>query len=870
MSKLLHLLGLLLPLSSMAQQPAERFDRLRADGNGIVALQAIVPVSFESTRLEDAVQQLLGRAQMGIAYDRDLPALDHPVTLKSQRIRLAAALVRVLHGTPLELRVSSSGQAVLVRRREGSVNGGVAGVVRGAEGEALPNVRVQIVGTRFGAITDGDGRFSIRAVATGVHELSVMRIGFRPVRLIDVSVEPEETTHLEVALERAATPLAAIVVTPGHFGIMEQQVASQASLTRDEIETNPQLGEDVFRAVTRLPGVTSYDVSAAFRVRGGPNDELLVRLDGLELYEPFHIKDFDAALSIVDVAAIGGIDLSTGGFGVEYGDRQTGVFDMRTLEVPANDTKTALALTLTNVRALSQGAFGGGERGRWLFSARRGYLDYALDLVNITDAPSPTYYDVLGKVEYQVGESHTLSAHVLHASDELDFQDEPGDPELVSSYGSSYGWLTWRFQPRLTLRAQTVLSAGRLTWERSGDRISFFDEVHDLQVDDERALDFFGARQDWSWELSDWLMLKWGGEARRLTTSYDYFAWKRNFTVDADTLITRFDTTLVRTAPDGWATGAYVAQRVRPFPSLTAELGLRYDRHDYLGDAELSPRVNVAYALGARATIRAAWGRYRQAHGIHQLQVQDGDDRFHPAESAQQRVLGMELALPRGMLARVEGYQRKIDQPRPRYVNLGNPLTESFPEMLDDRRLIAPDESEARGLELFVKQSGASQVEWSASYALAEARDHLNGVWVPRLIDQRHTVYLDLAYRPNRKWRLSGAWQYHTGWPYTPFTFELDTLRDGRVAVTRVFGPLNSERLADYHRLDFRVTRHFTTRHGRLSVFLDIFNAYDRTNSRALDFFIFTADAEGRQVSVGTQQDELLPRLPSFGVVWEF
>jgi hypothetical protein len=870
MSQLIQLLLLLLPLSSMAQQADERFVRLRADGNGIAALQVMVPVSLENTRLEDAVQQLLGQARMGIAYDRDLPALDHPVTLKSPNIRLADALVRILRDTPLELRVSSSGQAVLVRRPARSASGGIAGVVRDEGGEALSSVRVQIAGSRSGALTDGDGTFSIRDVSIGVHELSVMRIGYRPVALIDVLVEAEETTRLEVTLERAATPLAAVVVTPGHFGIMEQQVASQASLTREEIETNPQLGEDLFRAVTRLPGVTSYDVSAAFRVRGGSNDELLVRLDGLELLEPFHIKDFDAALSIVDVAAIGGIDLSTGGFGAEYGDRQTGVFDMRTLEVPADDMKTALALTLTNVRVLSQGAFGGRDEGRWLFSVRRGYLDYALDLVNVTDAPSPTYYDVLGKVEYRIGSAHTVSAHLLHASDKLDFQDEPNDPDLISSYGSSYGWLSWRYQPRQKLRAQTVLSAGRLTWDRKGERISLFDDVHDLHVADERSLDFVGARQDWSWELSDWAMLKWGAEARRLTTSYDYFGWRRTFTVDADTVITHFDTTQVRTQPDGWVTGAYVAERLRPLASLTAELGLRYDQHDYTGDEELSPRVNLAYALGTLATLRVAWGRYRQAHGIHQLQVQDGDERFHPAESAEQRVVGVDVALPRGMVGRIEGYQRKIDRPRPRFVNLGNPLTESFPEMLDDRLLIAPDESETRGLELLIKQSGVSKVDWSASYALADARDRVNGTWVPRRVDQRHTVYLDLAYRPSSKWRLSAAWQYHTGWPYTPFTFLLDTLRDGRVAVTRVFGPLNSERLADYHRLDLRVTRHFTTRHGRLSVFVDVFNAYDRTNTHALDFFIFTTDAEGRQVSVGSQKDELLPRLPSFGVVWEF
>ena len=137
----------------------------------------------------------------------------------------------------------------------------------------------------------------------------------------------------------------------------------------EEVETIPQFGEDIFRAVTRLPGITGDDFSAKFTVRGGENDQVLVRVDGVELYDPFHLMDIGGgALSIIDVGLIEGVDLLTGGYPAEYGDKLSGVFDVRTRTPQPGRTHAAVGLSMMNARALIEG---GSERSSWLVSARR-------------------------------------------------------------------------------------------------------------------------------------------------------------------------------------------------------------------------------------------------------------------------------------------------------------------------------------------------------------------------------------------------------------------------------------------------------------------------------------------------------------------
>jgi hypothetical protein len=179
---------------------------------------------------------------------------------------------------------------------------------------------------------------------------------------------------------------------------------------------------------------------------------------------------------------------------------------------------------------------------------------------------------------------------------------------------------------------------------------------------------------------------------------------------------------------------------------------------------------------------------------------------------------------------------------------------------------LRPAAATARGLELIAQHRGRGAFDWSASYALSRATEAVGGTTLPAARDQRHAFYADVTYRLGARWRLGAAWQYHTGWPITDVNYTLTPLNNGGRAVVRSFGPTLGSRLPAYHRLDLRASRTIPLRTGELTVFLDIFNAYDRANPLAYDYDI---SVSGGALTVRRKSRDMLPIVPTIGLSWE-
>lgn len=659
-------------------------------------------------------------------------------------------------------------------------------------------------------------------------------------------------------------PLPEIIVTSSLYNIRYEHAGSYRFLDRDLGTRMPNLGDEAVRAIARLPGTSGGGVSTRHHVRGGVQNEQLFLLDGLRLYEPYHLKDFQSVATIVDQNVISGIDFYSAGYPARYGDRMSGVVDIR-LREPPGKAETELGVSFFNTWGLSRGRFGGGDRGDWLFSARRGNLDLLADAVN-PDYGSPRYVDYLAHVGW-LYDRHALSANALYSYDRISISD--GESSTARArYKNNVLWLKVESGWNDRIDSTTILSATEIENQRSG--VTDRPGVITGTVDDDRQFRSLALKQDWSFAMADAWLLAAGFEVKRLESDYTY---------DATVVISPpFDTILdneplklrsIEAAPRGSQYAAYTELRLQPTDRLTLDAGLRWDQQTYTtarDDEQVSPRLNLLYRIGKQTELRLAFGEYYQAQEINELQVSDGEFDFHTAQRAQHLVASFEHKTGSGMDLRIEAYQKKYRSLIPRFENIFDPLA-LIPELEIDRVRIDAESARSEGIELSLTGAGAGDLDWWASYAWSRSVDEVRGASIRRGWDQSHALNAGFSKVWNA-WSFSAAAIVHTGWPKTILRGEVVRNSDGSTTLLAVTGPRNSRRHAVFGSLDARASRRFDLPKGDLTVFLEVTNLSNRGNPCCTEYSV-GVDRDGEPVLEADESD-WLPIVPSIGLVWRF
>ncbi len=735
-------------------------------------------------------------------------------------------------------------------------------VKKHASGGHLPGASVRLDDLNQVLVADNRGISQLYDVPPGSYRMDVAAPSYRSEQQT-VTIRPGGLSVAVVSLPPAEVTLESITVTASRYDLINQLANSLAYFSREELESLPNFGEDPIHATHRLPGTASGGLSAKSHIRGGEDNETLLILDGLELLEPFHIRDFHSIFSTIDQRAISGIEMYTGGFPAAYGDHMSAVMLIDSLE--PSTIQHELGLTLWNTSALSSGIIGE-DRGEWLLSARRGNLDLVVD----PKYGEPSYYDLFGHLGFQKSPLGRISVNAFVSHDKvlvITESDADDNESATSTTDNAQFWVRLENDFGDALSLSTVLGYSRFDNDRAG---TVTDEEKIVGfVDDRREVDLFEFKQDWKWHVSERQLVKFGYYARSLSAAYDYAAAvEYDGFFDAFPGREEFDRR-IDVSPDGESYGAYLSDRIRVGERLTAEAGLRWDRQTYTHtghDDQFSPRLNLLFNLTDTTDLRASWGRFYQSQGIQELQVEDGLTEFLPAQRADHLILSLERRFPNDTLVRIEAFRKSMDRLRPRYENLFDSLA-LLPELQPDRVRIAPDSARAEGIELFLNHAGSGPWDWWASYSYSKVTDKIDGVRIPRAWDQRQAFNAGISWS-NEKWTVSLAGNYHSGWPTTAFGVEELGLDDeGEPEIAVLLGRRNALNLASFRSLDFRVSRQFDVGLGTLKAFAEITNVLDRENPCCVDYDVEDEDGE---IFIDRSVDYWLPLVPAIGLRWEF
>jgi len=657
----------------------------------------------------------------------------------------------------------------------------------------------------------------------------------------------------------APTPLDVVVVSASHYLFGGDSPLPSALFSTDDLETLPEIGEDPLRAVARLPGVARQDFSSRMHLRGGTDDETLVRFDDLRLYDPFHFKDFYGVFSTIDPGIVSDIRVYTGGFPVTFGDRSSGVVEVAP-RLPGEQFNGQAVFSLFTTGVALDGSFDGGA-GDWAAAARRSNMSVFFDLASSTFG-EPDYHDLFAHVGRRVNEQLAISANVLTFVDQILAFDTDQEEEAEAEYRDAYYWLRLDLGTPDAIGGRVLLARTDLDSERSGS--TELPGIATGSLEDERDFSIHSIQADGWWRPGARSVLQAGAEWRQMNGSYRYtddVEFELLFlTPGAPTTPSRSRS--IRVRPSGHQAGAYINWRFEPIGSVTTDLGLRWDRESLVAQdgSQTSPRAVLMWQPTGDTRLRVSWGRYFQAQGINELPVSDGEQLYSPAQRATHLVASIEHELTRALKFRAEAYRKEYDHPLPRYENLMNTLI-VLPELKPDRIRIAPDSALAEGGEISLNYAAGELSGW-LSFSWSQVHDRVDGEKLRRLWDQRHYASGGLSWR-GASWEASLAAGWHSGWRTTEI--ELQTLEPfPLVAVDK----RNALRLSDFASIDLRIARHFDLESaGELTAFVEINNLMKRGNECCVEYQI---EDEEDPVILDVETQDSLPLIPSLGFVWKF
>lgn len=698
-----------------------------------------------------------------------------------------------------------------------------------------------------------------------VLQLDRLRLALRPLGLELQALEPAALGYAIVRSMQAPTASQPSSSVDSAAAIDEVTVfASRYNLTRNKpddtgtylphasLEKTAGIEQDVLRSVQYLPGTSSNSLSTLTHVRGGYEDETLVRFDGVELYKPVHLKDFQGLFGLLDPDWVQALNFYSGAYPVQFGNHNAAVIDIKPRATAEGEYTLGSSLLYT--RLLSTGSYRN-EAGHWLLGYRRSNVAEVMRHTE-NNIGEPEFEDFVLRHSYAFANSE-LRVGALRLNDDLELQTDAQQQQARAHDHDSYLWAGWQQAWSQTLNYNLQLTHTQLSNRRTANLARA--NISNGNLSDHRAARLFTLDGALDLQASEHMRWQWGLHVNRSHASYQYGS-AASYLTPLNATFGKQTTTLRSYArqfqePDYASYLSFNHQQ----GAWRGEFGLRYDAFPYLSHgSQLSPRVTLQYALNKLGTLHASAGHYIQAQNLYMLDSSASTPNFAMPERMRQYILGWTHTVAPSVQLRIEAYHKQGSRLAPRTENLLSFVTLAS-ELEIDRNTLNATRSRAQGLEVSLTAPAQEAFGWWLNYSWSRVQDQVNGSYIRRSWDQPHALTAGANWTTSR-WLLAGSASWHSGWTYTPLLL-------GNNASTATLGSRNSQRFSDFASIELRAQYSIPVRAAQLQLFLELRNALDRSNECCREV---TIDTTSGTPSIAVNNAAALSLIPIAGFNLKF
>jgi len=702
-----------------------------------------------------------------------------------------------------------------------------------------------------GQITDADGAYRFSGLNISTYILETSFIGYKTRRdtlslplngEFDILLAPSHTLLEELIVETQR-------IDDGTF-VAGLETIRPGDLNRVPM---PDVSYDLAGYLLTLPGMVSTgDRGGQLFVRGGTPTQNLVLIDGMRVFQPFHIVGFYSAFP-ADIVSFA--DVYAGGFSARYGGRISSVIDIRTRNGSKSSIRgsASVAPFLTGLQIELPVAK---NRASLLLSARESIIDRMAPQVLGQELPFQ-FGDRFAKFHAYLNQTSSVTFTALRTSDTGNL-DIGGSGEIDGGVRRS----TWKN-------------------EAYGGRYTYIPE--EAAVMSELAVYYSSLQSVYRQTAEEVRFAEVSEFVFNMGFTYLMGENQVNFGIFGNTNFFDFTLGSSRSQVSSGVSsgGGFIESRWKLNEYLQIEPGFRIEAFSRGLKRSIGPRARMLLqprGEGSHHQFSFAWGRYHQQI-VGLVNEQDVSDVFTvwsasprgtPVAKAVHYIAGWKGRPKPWLEFTLEGYRKDLS-------NL------SFPVFSDEVNILAEFSSvngRAEGIDTKVEITSPkayfslAYTRSKVDYVRPEQRSRAifiagtgQSLLLPRLEfnpphDRRDQINAMSQVTMGRN-KISLRWQYGSGLPFTQVNGYFRSIEvtesnntdflnsSGETLVSRS-SPFGG-RLPTYHRLDFSFERVFYLSMADLTLQAGAVNVYDREN--IFEYNIFT----------GSRVNQL-PIVPSVGV----